>query len=92
MQQIRIPEEFDSKFRFILVAAARAKQLLNGAPSKLEPSESRGHKPHTVAIKEVAQGAIEFEVLEDDDEELVVEEPPAEEAAEEAAEESGEEE
>lgn len=91
MQQIRMPEEFDSKFRFILVAAARAKQLLNGAPSKLQPSQTRGHKPHTIAIKEVAQGAIEFEVLEDEDE-AVLEEPPAEETAEESAEPGGEEE
>ncbi|HSR68440.1 MAG TPA: DNA-directed RNA polymerase subunit omega [Acidobacteriota bacterium] len=89
MQQIRMPESFDSKFRFILVAAARAKQLLNGAPSKLEPAQSRGHKPHTIAIKEVAQELIEFEILEDD-EEAAVEEAVVEEAAEEAAEESGE--
>lgn len=90
MQQIRMPDTFDSKFRFILVAAARAKQLLNGAPSKLRPAQARGHKPHTVAIQEVAQELIEFEVLEDDEDDAF-EEAAAEEASEEAADVGGEE-
>ena len=32
---IKIPKEFDSKFRFIVVAAERAKQIQGGAPPKM---------------------------------------------------------
>ena len=32
---IKIPKEFDSKFRFIVVAAERAKQIQSGAPPKM---------------------------------------------------------
>lgn len=68
---IRIPDEFDSKFRFILVAAERAKQLLNGARPHMEFSVS---KPATIAIREVEAGTVGFEVLEEDAEEDLYEE------------------
>ena len=58
---INIPDEFDSKFRFIIVAAERAKQLQNGAPAKIS-IESR--KASYVAIREVEQHLVPFEVLE----------------------------
>lgn len=58
-----IPEEFDSKFRFILVAAARAKQLQNGAPAKLN---TRSRKPAHVAIRETAEGLVNYELLDED--------------------------
>jgi DNA-directed RNA polymerase subunit omega len=59
---IRVPKEFDSKFRFILVAAERAKQLQNGAPPKIDV---RSGKPAFVAIREVERNLISYEVLED---------------------------
>lgn len=62
----KIPSEFDSKFRFVLVAAERAKQLQNGAPPKLELTS---RKPAFVAIKETQSGLVEFEVLEEEEEE-----------------------
>ena len=62
MSTVKIPENFDSKFRFVLVAAERAKQLLNGAPPKVETKERL--KPAATAIQEVAAGLIEFETLE----------------------------
>ncbi len=58
---INIPDEFDSKFRFIVVAAERAKQLQNGAPAKVSV-ESR--KASYVAIREVEQNLVPFEILE----------------------------
>ena len=61
----KIPDEFDSKFRFILVAAARAKQLQNGAPSKVEVSS---RKPAFIALKETQEGLVEYEILEEEDE------------------------
>ncbi len=63
---IKVPEEYDSKFRFILVAAERAKQLQNGAPPKLD---SKSRKPAFVAVKETEQGLVPFEILEVDGEE-----------------------
>lgn len=62
----RLPKEFDSKFRFILVAAERAKQLQNGAPPKLD---LQSRKSAFVAIREVEEGLIPFEILEEDDSE-----------------------
>ncbi len=76
---IRIPESFDSKFRFIVVAAARAKQLLNGAPPKIE---GKSRKPAGIAVREVEAGLIGYEIIDvhDLDEELVEEEPASEES------------
>lgn len=63
---VRIPNEFDSKFRFILVAAERAKQILNGAPPKID---LKSRKPAYIAIKEVEAGVVPFEILEEAGEE-----------------------
>jgi len=57
---IRVPDEFDSKFRFILVAAERAKQLQNGAPAKINTKSS---KAAFVAIREVEDHLVPYEVL-----------------------------
>ena len=63
---IDIPDEYDSKFRFILVAAERAKQLQNGYPPKVD---EKSPKPAHIAIQEAQQGLITWEVLEEADEE-----------------------
>tara|TARA_B100000949_G_C13927810_1_gene303552 strand:- start:164 stop:373 length:210 start_codon:yes stop_codon:yes gene_type:complete len=60
---IRIPKSFDSKFRFILVAAERAKQLQNGAPGKVD-LETR--KPSYLAIREVEEELIDYQILEEE--------------------------
>jgi DNA-directed RNA polymerase subunit omega len=57
---VKIPEEFDSKFRFILVAAERAKQLQHGAPPRIK-SESR--KPATIAVLETEQNLVPYVIL-----------------------------
>ena len=62
---IKIPEGFDSKFRFILVAAERAKQLQNGAPARID-IESR--KSARIGIREAEQGLVGWEILEEEDE------------------------
>ena len=59
---ITIPPEFDSKFRFILVAAKRAKQLQNGAPQKIETTSRKASR---IAIEETALNLIKYEILED---------------------------
>ncbi len=58
----KIPKEYGSKFRFILVAAERAKQLQNGAPPKLQ---LKSKKPAYIAIKETMEGLVEWEMLEE---------------------------
>ena len=62
---IHVPSEFDSKFRFILVAAERAKQLQNGAPPRLD---LKSRKPAFVAIREVEKGLVKFVILEEAEE------------------------
>lgn len=59
---VKIPDEFDSKFRFILVAAERAKQIQNGAPPKIQ---IKARKPAHVAIRETQMGLVEWEILEE---------------------------
>ncbi|MEE8586490.1 MAG: DNA-directed RNA polymerase subunit omega [Acidobacteriota bacterium] len=77
MDIVKIPSEFDSKFRFILVAAQRAKQLLNGAPPKVRV---KAKKPTVIAIQEVAQSVIKFEILETPKEEAAALEEEEEES------------
>ncbi len=63
---VRIPEEFDSKFRFILVAAERAKQLQHGAPPRIK---AQSRKPARIAVKEVEENLVPYAVLEEGEEE-----------------------
>lgn len=65
---IDIPDEYDSKFRFILVAAERAKQLQNGYPPKVD---EKSPKPAHIAIQEAQQGLITWEILEEADEDEI---------------------
>jgi len=65
-----MPREIDSKFRFITVAAQRAKQIQNGAKPRVE---SRSRKSTRVAMQEVLAGAISWEVKDE-----IPKTPPAE--------------
>ena len=62
MSQIVLPKEVDSKFRFITVAAQRAKQLQNGAKPRVETAS---RKPTRVAMQEVLANAISWEIREE---------------------------
>jgi DNA-directed RNA polymerase subunit omega len=59
MSQLILPKEVDSKFRFITVAAQRAKQLQNGAKPRVE---MKSRKPTRVAMQEVLANAVSWEV------------------------------
>ncbi len=61
----------DSKFRFVILASKRAKQLLKGAKPKIK---SRSHNLIRIAQQEVKNGAIEFEIIPLNLEEEAVEE------------------
>jgi DNA-directed RNA polymerase omega subunit len=50
----------DSKFRFVIVASKRAKQLLRGSKPKLR---SKSRNLIRIAQQEVSAGSIEFEIL-----------------------------
>jgi len=53
----------DSKYRLILVAAQRSKQLQRGARPRVEMDMLR-HKPTRVALEEVLRGKVVFNLLE----------------------------
>lgn len=53
-----IPERIDSKFRLVLLAAARAEQLMRGARPKIEAS---GLKPTRLALEEVTQDLVAWD-------------------------------
>jgi DNA-directed RNA polymerase subunit omega len=59
MTHLILPKDVESKFRFITVAAQRAKQLQNGAKPRVEV---KTRKPTRVAIEEVLANAISWEV------------------------------
>ena len=61
MSQLILPKEVDSKFRFITVAAQRAKQLQNGAKPRVDV---RSRKPTRVAMQEVLANAVSWEFKE----------------------------
>ena len=55
----KIPERIGSKYRFIILAAERAKQLQNNAKPKVK---TRSTKPAFIAMKELEQDLISFEM------------------------------
>jgi DNA-directed RNA polymerase omega subunit len=56
----KIPENVGSKYRFIIIAAERAKQLQNNAKPKLK---TKSNKPAYIAMREVEQELVAFEVI-----------------------------
>ncbi|MFP4082458.1 MAG: DNA-directed RNA polymerase subunit omega [Candidatus Aminicenantes bacterium] len=52
--------DIDSKFKFVLVASKRAKQLLKGASPKLK---SKSKSLIRVAQQEVRKGLVDFEIV-----------------------------
>ena len=56
----KIPESIGSKYRFIILAAERAKQLQNNAKPKIK---TRSTKPAFIAMKELEQDLLAFEIL-----------------------------
>jgi len=61
--------DFDSKFRFVIVASKRAKQLLKGSKPKLE---SKSKNLIRIAQEEVLQGLVEYEIVDSSSEEVQI--------------------
>lgn len=57
--------EIDSKYRLIILAAKRSKQLQRGASPRIEIDPIK-HKPTRIALEEVMRGKIHFTVQEAD--------------------------
>lgn len=54
--------EMDSKYRLIIVAAKRSKQLQRGARPRID-IDALKHKPTRIALEEVQQGKVQFSII-----------------------------
>lgn len=66
LDEIQAPE-IDSKYRLIILAAKRSKQLQRGARPRIEIDPVK-HKPTRIALEEVMRGKVHFTVNEEDNE------------------------
>lgn len=61
-QEIIDPPVIDSKYRMIILAAQRSKQLQRGALSRVD-IDTRKSKPTRVALKEIQNRRVNFTIL-----------------------------
>lgn len=59
-EESQVPE-LDSKYRLIIVAAKRSKQLQRGAKPRID-IDAQEHKPTRIALEEVIRGKVPFEI------------------------------
>lgn len=64
LAEIQAPS-VDSKYRLIILAAKRSKQLQRGARPRIEIDPVK-HKPTRIALEEVMRGKVSFTVREKD--------------------------
>ena len=57
----RVNPEIDSKYRKIILAAQRSKQLQRGANPRVE-TDTRKSKATRIAMRELEEGKIDFEI------------------------------
>ena len=57
--------EVDSKYRLIILAAKRSKQLQRGAQPRIEIDPQK-HKPTRIALEEVMRGRVHFDIKEEE--------------------------
>ncbi len=58
----RVNPEIDSKYRMIILAAQRSKQLQRGANPRVD-MDPRKSKATRIAMKELEGGKVDFEIL-----------------------------
>jgi DNA-directed RNA polymerase omega subunit len=58
-------QEIDSKYRLIILAAKRSKQLQRGARPRID-IDAQKHKPTRIALEEVIRGRVQFDIKESD--------------------------
>lgn len=54
-----LPEGIESRFRYVLLVAKRAEQLIQGAQPKMRP---RHFKPTRIAMEEVERNAVKWQM------------------------------
>ena len=59
-------QEVDSKYRLIILAAKRSKQLQRGAQPRIEIDPQK-HKPTRIALEEVMRGRVHFNIKKEDE-------------------------
>lgn len=57
-------EGIDSRYRLIIVAAIRSKQLTRGATPRIQ-TDPRRHRSTSIALEEVKQGLVPFTIIEE---------------------------
>lgn len=57
-------QQVDSKYRLIILAAKRSKQLQRGASPRIEIDPQK-HKPTRIALEEVMRGRVQFDIKEE---------------------------
>jgi DNA-directed RNA polymerase subunit omega len=57
--------EIDSRYRLIVVAALRSKQLQRGATPRIEGDTQR-RKPTSIALEEVKRGLVPFTIIKEE--------------------------
>ena len=57
--------EMDSKYRLIIIAAQRSKQIQRGSRPRIEIDPQK-HKPTIIALAEVQQGKVKFEITDEE--------------------------
>jgi DNA-directed RNA polymerase omega subunit len=64
----QLPEGVESTFRFILIAAKRAEQLIGGARPRLQP---KGFKPTSIALEELLADQVPWQAVTAEEYELL---------------------
>lgn len=67
LEEFQTPE-IDSKYRLIILAAKRSKQLQRGARPRIDIDPAK-HKPTRIALEEVMRGRINFSLNREDGQE-----------------------
>ena len=57
---ISIPDNIDSKYRFVILSALRARQIQAGSPPLIE--DAAGNKPTQTAQQEILQNLVQFTI------------------------------
>jgi DNA-directed RNA polymerase omega subunit len=67
LEEFQSPE-IDSKYRLIILAAKRSKQLQRGARPRIDIDPAK-HKPTRIALEEVMRGRVNFSLNREDGQE-----------------------
>lgn len=60
------PPEIDSKYRMIILAAQRSKQLQRGADARVD-ADRKKTKPTRIALREIAERKVNFKFTDQDE-------------------------